>query len=146
MYQKGGIFDNRLLEPEKFHREVDFKEWVEDFREYIEVQDENLAELLDFARDSKEAITHAGVDEERQRNAKVLYGSLKRSVTHTDARSLVVNVAGNHPFEAWRKLFMKYDPRNDSISQNIVDTIWIRTSGAARRCRMCRSRLPGGRR
>ena len=31
---KGGIFDNRSMEPEKFQRLIDFKDFVEDFKDY----------------------------------------------------------------------------------------------------------------
>ena len=120
---KGSIFDNRTSEPEKLQRIVDFKEFVEDYREYIEIQDSNLADLLDLARDSKIPILHAGIDPETQRKAKALYRSLKRCITHPEAKSIVQNVNDKNPFEAWRQLFMKFDPRNDTSSQNLVDTI-----------------------
>ena len=55
--------------------------------------------------------------------AKALYRSLKRSVTQSDAKSIVQNVVGKNPFEAWRLLFAKFDPRNDASAQQMIDTI-----------------------
>ena len=96
---KGGIFDNRSMEPEKFRRLIDFKDFVEDFKEYIEVQDKAFADVLDLARDFKIPIMHAGAVAETQRKAKALYQALKRNVIHSEAKSIVQNVSDKNPFE-----------------------------------------------
>ena len=37
--------------------------------------------------------------------------------------SWVQNVVGKNPFEAWRLLFAKFDPRNDASAQQMIDTL-----------------------
>ena len=120
---RGGIFDKSLSMPEKLSRVVDFKEWSEDYHEYIDSQDEHLAELLTSARDSTTQITHMGATPLIREQAKAMYRSLKRSITQQDARSIVVTVEHKNPFEAWRLLFLKYDPRNDATAQTMIDII-----------------------
>ena len=123
--EKGGLYDKTTTLPEKLTRVADFKDWSEDYREYIEGQDEELAELLDGARDSKVAITHMGATEAVRKQAKAVYRSLKRAMVHLDARALVVTVPDKNPFEAWRLLHAKYDPRNDSTAQTMIEAITL---------------------
>ena len=54
---KGLLFDRKLFEPEKFERLGTWKEWSEDFIDWIEQSEPKLAEMLNFARDSKDEIT-----------------------------------------------------------------------------------------
>ena len=36
---------------------------------------------------------------------------------------IVVNAPDKNPIEAWKELYAKYDPRNDSSAQQIIDII-----------------------
>ena len=87
------------------------------------MQNEHLAELLTLARDSDNPVLGMGNDEETRTRAKALYKSLKRNVVLSDAKSIVVNVLNKNPFEAWRQLSAKYDPRNDAAAQRMIDLI-----------------------
>ena len=46
---KGLLFDRKLFEPEKFERIGTWKEWSEDFVDWIEQSEPKLAEMLNFA-------------------------------------------------------------------------------------------------
>ena len=101
--QKGGIFDKQSMLPDKLMRQADFREWSEEYLEYIEMQNEHLAELLTLARDSDVPVLGMGNDEDTRLRAKALYKSLKRNIVLSDARSIVVNALNKNPFEAWRQ-------------------------------------------
>ena len=71
--QKGGIFDKTNMIPDKLSRQVDFKDWAEEYLEYIEAQDEKLAGIMTTARDSQQVINGRGEDERTIKQAKALY-------------------------------------------------------------------------
>ena len=48
---------------------------------------------------------------------------MKRYITNADARGFVVHVQDKNPYETWRLLFMKYDPRNDHSAEVLVAKI-----------------------
>ena len=121
--QKGGISDKQNMLPDKLMRQADFREWSEEYLEYIEMQNEHLAELLTLARDSDVPVLGMGNDEDTRLRAKALYKSFKRNIVLSDARSIVVNALNKNPFEAWRQLFAKHDPRNDVAAQRMHDLI-----------------------
>ena len=120
---KGGIFDKSNMIPDRLTQKSDFKEWSEEYLEYIEFQSEKLAELLTIARDSESPILGMGPDDDTRLEAKALYKSLKRNVILSEAKSIILNVPDKNPFEAWRQLFGKFDPRNDSSAQKMIDVI-----------------------
>ena len=111
---KGGLYDMTQIMPDRLSRVADFKEWSEDYREYVAAQSEALAEMLDTARDWKERITRMGDDGDTVELAKALYKSLKKTVVHQEGRALVVTVPDKNAFEAWRLLHAKFDSRNDA--------------------------------
>ena len=120
---RGGMFDKKTWEPEKLNKVVDFREWPEEFFEYVEQCDEQLADMLNIARDSKEPITQQGRVEAVIAKSKVLYRTMKRYVIFPDARSIVVHIKDKNPYEAWRLLFVKYDLRNDHSAEALVAKI-----------------------
>ena len=120
---RGGMFDKKTWEPDKLQKTVDFREWSEDFWEYIDQCDEQLSDMLNTSRDTADPIRATGNDEPTRAKAKVLYRTLKRYVTNADARSLIVNVQDKNPYEAWRLLFLKFDPRNDHSAEALVSKI-----------------------
>ena len=66
---------------------------------------------------------HAGSNPHGQRMAKALYKSRKKNVVHAEAQAIITTAPNKNPFEAWRLLFAKFDPRNDATAQNIIDDI-----------------------
>ena len=69
---RGLLFDKKLFEPEKFERTANFKEWTEDFADWVLQSDEQVGELLNFAREAQQVITQTGSDEETQKKGLVL--------------------------------------------------------------------------
>ena len=120
---KGGLLDKSNMLPEKLARASDFREWTEEYQEYIEFQSVKLSALLTMARDSQVAITGMGDDAETQHKARALYKSLRYNIVLPEARQIVANTPEKNPFEAWRQLFGKYDPRNDASAQRMMDAI-----------------------
>ena len=117
---KGGLYDKRLYEPEKLVRHIDFKEWAEDFFEFVEMCDSEVAGLLAMAKVEKEVCTATGSTLVLRQKSKALHRMLKRSITLLDARRVVVLAPGKNPYEAWRLLHMKFDPLNDSTAGAVV--------------------------
>ena len=73
---KGFLFDGKLLEPEKFERATNFKDWSEDFIDWVEQSDAHIAGLLRIAHDSDGAITQMGRDEPKIARSRVPYKAL----------------------------------------------------------------------
>ena len=117
---RGLLFDKKLFEPEKFERTANFKEWTEDFADWVMQSDETIGELLNFAREAQQVITQTGADEETQKKGLVLYRALKKLVTQPEAKAIITHVAGKNPYEAWRQMFSRFDPRNDSTASAII--------------------------
>ena len=63
----------------------------------------------------KSKITEMGGDGISVKLAGQLYRVLKKVTIHVEARPLVVHAEGRSPWEAWRQLHEKYDPRNDTM-------------------------------
>ena len=86
--------------PEKFssQRQI-FKEWAEEFMDFVRSRDSRLADLLDGSARWETPITVHGDDEPK---ARVLYRVLKKLVTHAEAKQLVVHATDGNVFEAWR--------------------------------------------
>ena len=60
---KGGIGDKDILRPEKLIRQSDFKEWAEEYHEYVKSQGQagrRMAELLELAKEKTEQTTGKG--------------------------------------------------------------------------------------
>ena len=123
---RGGLGDRELLRPDKLIRQADFKEWAEEYVEYVESQGkggQRMAELLGLARESQVLITGKGETAHEISIATDLYKNMKKFVVLPEAKTIVVNAPDKNPFEAWRQLYAKYDPRNDSTAQQMQDLI-----------------------
>ena len=91
----------------------DFKEWSDDFYDWVEMCDADIPHLLLAATREKEQITALGGSAEIIAKAKPLFRMMKRFIKLKTARQTVSLAPGKNPYEAWRLLFAKFHPKND---------------------------------
>ena len=72
--------------------------WSHDFR---------MADLFDESAHFQGIITNFGDGESK---ARVVYRIPKKLVVHADAKHLIVHVAGDNVYEAWRQQHSKVEP------------------------------------
>ena len=120
---KGGLYDKRLYEPERLETKESFKEWSEDFFDFVEMCDAEIAQMLKFAKSETNVITATGATPDLQKKAKSLYRMLKQKIYLKEAKRVVVLARGKNPYEAWRLLHAKYDPNNDVSAGSVVKTV-----------------------
>ena len=142
---RGGMYDKKTWEPDKLLKITDFRDWSEDFYEYIDQCDEQLSDMLNVARDSQSPITSLGRDHETIAKAKVLYRTLKRYIVNPDAKSIVVHIQDKNPYEAWRLLFVNMTRGTIIRPRRLLRKSTTSASGTARSSRTCRRLSRGGR-
>ena len=118
---RGGLYDNKLYEPEKLKDPKDFREWSDDFFDFVEMCDPLGADLLKEATREPNVITASGNTSEMRAKAKPLYRMLKRSIEFKQAQMTVVLAPGKNAYEAWRLLHARYAPRNDANAGMVVE-------------------------
>ena len=120
---KGFLFDRWPFEPERFERASSFTDWSEDFIGCVEqsnatfrVEQSNahICSLLRLARESKGIISEIGGDEQAIERSEVLNRALKKLAVQSETKAIVTHVEGRNPYEAWRQLYRRLEPRNDS--------------------------------
>ena len=99
-----GLVDKRLFTPELLFPKDIFREWSEDFIDYIRSRDAELGMLLEQARYTDVAAKDstsgalAALDQDKSRN---LYRAMKKFLKeHPEARPLIQYVPNRNPFEA----------------------------------------------
>ena len=117
---RGGLFDKKLYEPQPLEDIRDFKEWSEDFLDWVEMCDREVPQLMRAATREKEQITALGSSQVTIDKAKPLFRMLKRYIKLKQARQTVALAPGKNPYEAWRLLFAKFAPRNDATAGAVV--------------------------
>ena len=118
--ERGGLFDKKLFEPSVLEDARDFKEWSEDFQDWIEMCDGDIPPLLQAATREKEQITALGPNAGVVAKSKPLYRMLKRFIKLKPAKQTVTLAPGKNPYEAWRLLFATFHPKNDSTAGAVV--------------------------
>lgn len=98
----------------------DFKEWSDDFYDWVEMCDSDIPLLLLAAPPEKEQITALGGTPEVVAKAKPLFRMMKRFIKLKTARQTVSPAPGKNPYEAWRVLFSKFHPKNDATAGAVV--------------------------
>ena len=86
--------DKEMLRPDKLIRQSDFKEWAEEYVEYVESQrkgGQRMAGLLGLARESQELIIGKGETAHGISVATDLYKNMKKFVVLPEAKMIVVN-------------------------------------------------------
>ena len=61
-----------------------------------------------------------GNDEPTITHCKVLYRVLKKLVVQPEAKAIVTNVEGDNPYEGWRQLYGRFNPRNDATASSLI--------------------------
>ena len=118
-----------LVDAKKFFAPVElttksvFPEWAEDFIDFVESRDNDLAEKLRTAREQLFVIASLGDNPDTVERGQKMYRVLKRVVIHPEARALVVNAPDKNVWEAWRQLYNRFDPRNDAAANSIVQRL-----------------------
>ena len=117
---RGGLFDKKLYEPQLLEDVRDFKEWSDDFLDWVEMCDKDVPVLMRTATREKEQIIALGGSPEIIDKAKPLYRMMKRYIRLKPARQTVTLAPGKNPYEAWRLLFAKFAPRNNATAGAVV--------------------------
>ena len=117
---RGGLFDKKLYEPGILEDARDFKEWSDDFYDWVEMCDDEIPSLLIAATREKDQITALGSSEGTISKAKPLFRMMKRFIKLKPARQTVALAPGKNPYEAWRLLFAKLHPKNDATAGAVV--------------------------
>lgn len=120
---RGGLFDKRLQEPEKLKDTKDFKEWSEEFLDFMHMCDEDVHALLVAATREKVQITTLGQTQTLIDKARPVFRMLKRYIEHKTARQVVTLAPGKNPYEAWRVLHQRYFPNNDASAGALIEKI-----------------------
>ena len=122
-----GLVDKKFFEPEPLVGKDVFREWAEEFTEYIKSRDKTLATLLDKSRHLTMAVSTTSLPELASADPDMvsgLYRVLKKLLKpHKDAGPIVSNVPKRCPFEAWRLIHTRMAPLNDQAASNAVTQI-----------------------
>ena len=120
------LVDRKFFTPEALSTKDIFREWAEDFTDYIASRDKELgtllsaAKYLDVATHASHASAFGAIEDEKKAN---LYRVMKKLLhPHPEARVLVQYVPDKNPFEAWRQVHSKLDPMNDQAAGHAVRT------------------------
>ena len=115
------LMSDKFFEPSPFTKGTgSWREWAEDFVDFIAMRDEELAEALNTSKESRIPIVSLGGNHRQIAKAKKLYRVVRKLTEHPDARAFVVHVADKNVFEAWRAIKAKFDPQNDAASTRTV--------------------------
>ena len=118
------LVDKRFWEVPKYTKGDIFKEWSDEFVDYVDSRDfEDEADLLRQARDEKKPIMSLGHNPTQVKMGKALYRVLKQVVLHPEARALITYVENKNVWEAFRQLHARFDPRNDAAANSVVQRI-----------------------
>ena len=119
------LADKKFFTPPILKLKSVFRDWTEEFVEYLEEKDAILSEQLKLAADNIETITSLGDTETMVKRGKKLYLLLKRCIDEEckEARATVRDVEGGNVWEAWRLLGARFDPRNDLSNAATMDII-----------------------
>ena len=117
---RGGLFDKKLYEPQVLEDARDFKEWSEEFLDWVEMCDKEIPLLMTAATREKDQIVALGSSQATIEKAKPLFRMLKKYIKLKPARQTVALAPGKNPYEAWRLLFAKFNPKNDSTAGAVV--------------------------
>ena len=117
------LMSRKFFEPEPFTKSSGaFRDWSEEFVDFIAMRDENLAAALDNTRNSKSPVLRLGDNDKEIAQAKRMYRIVKKLMEHPDAIPVIKHVPGKNVWEAWRTLHSKFDPQNDAAQTHRTRT------------------------
>ena len=87
------LMSRKFFEPSPFNKSSgSFRDWAEEFVDFIAMRDENLAAALDNARDSKSPVLRLGDNDKEIAQAKRMYRIVKKLMEHPDAIPIIKHV------------------------------------------------------
>ena len=114
------LMSDKFFEPSPFTKNAgSWREWAEEFVDFIAMRDEELAEALNTPKESRIPIVSLGGNHRQVAKAKKLYCMVCKLDEHPAARALVVHAADKHVFEAWRALSAKFEGVNIPVPQSL---------------------------
>ena len=110
----GNREDEKRLYPDSLSEKSSFKEFGEDFMDWIEDRSDELHAALESAMSSKiEGCVEPWTPKKEE---KKYYRLLKKLVKgHAEARQVVKNTPNANFLEAWRRISRRFDPQTDGI-------------------------------
>ena len=142
---KGGLYDKRLYEPEKLDKAANFKEWAEDFFEFVEMCDTEVSSLLRVAVGEKDVISESGGSLVLRTKSKALHRMLKRSVSLLEARRIIVLSPGKIHMSLGDSSTPGSTPRTTTLPGRSCASASTGSRGNALSSRTCPSRSKRGR-
>ena len=112
--------DRKLFNSTPLTTKSHFREWSEEFVDFVAMRDAEMSDGLNASKESKVAITSLGDNPSQVSRAKQLYRVLRKLVEHPHGRTLVVHAPDKHVWEAWRNLHQRFDPQNDAANTSTV--------------------------
>ena len=117
------LMDRKFFNPSSFASGSVFREWKEEFEDFIAGRDPELAEKLERTEKAVEPIMSLGMNPKEVEVSKKLYRIFRKLIVEPEARSIVVHTPDKNPFEAWRLLTNKFNPKNDAFNAKTVRDI-----------------------
>ena len=108
------LVDHKFFQPPVFTVKSHFREWSEEFVDFIGMKSDELADCLKTSMESKVPLTSLGRNPLECMRAKKLYRILKKVVEHPEGKILVQHSPDKNVWEACRTLHTRFDPQNDS--------------------------------
>ena len=90
-----------------------------------------LSDLLEKSEKAKEVIVCVGESERERGRAQKLYRIIRKLAIHPEAKGIVTHVQNKNPWEAWRLLVARFDPKNDAFNaKSVRDLISVKVARA----------------
>ena len=106
-----GRMDKTQMMPDKFEDKKKWKDWAEDFVEYVEEIHPAVAVQLERAKNYQETIVPTYPTADDRKLAKAVYKLMKKYVREADGRRLVKSFKNDHNiYEVWRLLWFQCRP------------------------------------
>ena len=112
------LLDVKKLFPDKLLKPEDWKEWSEEFMDYIEEKDEATYESLQEAASARSEIALPD-DEEDVKKVRAVFKLLKRLLKENESKTIQRNIQSYNALELWRLLHQNFEPQNESTNLNL---------------------------
>ena len=105
----------KKLFPDKFVKPEEWKEWSEEFMDYIEEKDKVTYESLQEAASARSEIALPDEDEDVDK-VRAVFKLLKRLLKENESKTIQRNVQHYNALELWRLLNQNFEPQNESTN------------------------------
>ena len=131
-YRDDDLVDRKFFVARPFAKGDIFREWSDDFLDFVDSRKPIWGDLLRQARDQAAPIYSKGDTPDVVGAGQKIYRVLKQIILHPEARPLIIHVADKNVWEGFRQLHARFDPRNDQAADNVAQRIM---SVAAWKCK-----------